>query len=76
MGGSAPRTRRSCCEPGELSSIHRAWKAFTLLGMTGEAKRKVIRSATEAAEKISRGQICGRMLGSDRPWLGHLDEGV
>ncbi len=46
------------CEPLEVGCRGFAgrslWNAFTILGITGEAKRKAIRSATEAAEKATR----------------------
>lgn len=49
---------RTCCEPVEVGcpgfAGHSFCKAFTLLGITGEAKRKAIRFATEAAEKATR----------------------
>ncbi len=46
------------CEPLEVGCRGFAGRslcnAFTILGITGEAKRKAIRSATEAAEKATR----------------------
>lgn len=49
---------RTRCEPLEVGCRGFAGrslsKVFTLLGLTGEAKRKAIRSATEAAEKATR----------------------
>lgn len=39
-------------------------KTFTLLGITGEVKRKAIRSATGAAEKVTRWLCIKRAV----PW--------
>ncbi|XP_063058826.1 uncharacterized protein LOC134452393 [Engraulis encrasicolus] len=49
---------KTCCEPLEVGCRGFAGrslcKVLTMLGLTGEAKRKAIRSATEAAEKATR----------------------
>ena len=49
---------RTHCEPLEVGCRGFAGrslcKVYTLLGLTGEAKKKAIRSATEAAEKATR----------------------